>query len=309
MDNKITPTVLIRNSKSSNKYVLDSLIDFRNIYSICCVISGWQNLLNRDDGQLMPSNALYSDYFDIYPIVPHSTMDDYLAIISPAVRGLDTASRFAGQISPGIVSQVFNPDYDEALFKALSKEWMNRYVLRNYSDWKLSSLFRSLQIAYQAVSMADSNFATVYDYGTNLSLWVSAFEILAHPKRESVNLPSVFSWLDNSFLTKGLAKRLYTVALRNNKSCRVNLVQKLYHQIYHARNSYVHGNAVKMKDITSWGKTTRHPLYVFAPLIYKIALITGTDMNYYQDDRAFNQLVVEQALLKSKVDRPKSRWD
>ena len=43
LNNKITPSVLIRNSKFSNKYVRDSLIDFRNIYSICCVISGWQN--------------------------------------------------------------------------------------------------------------------------------------------------------------------------------------------------------------------------------------------------------------------------
>ena len=308
LNNKITPSVLIRNSKFSNKYVRDSLIDFRNIYSICCVISGWQSILNRDDGQLMPSNALYSDYFDIYPIVPHSSIDDCLAIISPAVRGLDQASKFTGQISPSIVFPISNPNYDDALFKALSKEWMNRYTLRNYSDWKLSSLFRSLQIAYQAYSMPDSNFSTIYDYGTNLSLWVSAFEILAHPKKETVNLPSVLSLLDNSFLSKELTKRLYTVALRN-KSCRVNLVQKLYYQIYNARNSYIHGNTVKMKDITSWGKTTRHPLYVFAPLIFKIALITRTDINYYHDDKVFNQLVIERALLKSKVNKPKSIWN
>lgn len=307
-NNKITPSVLIRNSKFSNKYVRDSSIDFRNIYSICCVISGWQSILNRADGQLMPSNVLYSNYFDIYPIVPHSSMDDYLAIISPAVRGLDTASKFVGQISPSIVSQVFNPNYDDALFKALLKEWMNRHILRNYSDWKLISLFRSLQVAYRACSMPDSNFATIYDYGTNLSLWVSAFEILSHPEEESVNQSSVLSLLDNSFLSKELTKRLYTVFF-NKIYHRVNLAQKLYNQIYNARNSYIHGNAVKMKDITSWGKTTRPPLYVFAPLVFKIALITRTDINYYHDDKGFNQLVIEQALLKSKVNKPKSIWN
>ena len=306
LNRKVTPSVLIRRSKSPDKYTLDSLIDFRNIYAICCVISGWQNLLNRDDGQIMPSNVLYSDYFSIYPIVP-SSKDDYLAIISPAVRGLDLASEFTGQISPSIVSQVYNPHYDDALFKALSKEWKKRHIFRRYSDWKLTSLFRSLQVAYQALSMADSNFSTIYDYGTNLSLWVSAFEILAHPKNKSVNLLSVLPLLDNSFLPKELTKRIYTVDFRN-KSYRVNLVQKLYCQIYDARNSYIHGNPVTTKDITPWGKTNRHPLYVFAPLIFKIALISRTDISYYLDDNDvfFNQMLIERALLRSKSKKPKS---
>jgi hypothetical protein len=303
---KITPSVLIRKSESHSKYILDSLIDFRNIYAICCVISGWQNLLNRDDGQLMPSNVLYSDYFDIYPIVP-SSMDDYLTIISPAARGLDTASEFAGQISPSIVAQVCNPHYDDALFKALSKEWMKRHILRQYSNWDLISLFRSLQIAYQALSMADSNFSTIYDYGSNLSLWVSAFEILAHPKNRWGNLQSVLHLLDNSFLLKELRRRIYTVDF-HKKSHRVNLVQKLYCQIYDARNSYIHGNPVKTKDVTPWGKTNRHPFYVFAPLIFKVALISRTDISYYLDDsdKVFNQMATERALLRSKSKKPDS---
>lgn len=306
LNRKVTPSVLIRRNKPHNKYIRDSLIDFRNIYAVCCVISGWQNLLNRDDGQIMPSNVLYSDYFDIYPIIP-SSMDDYFVIISPAVRGLDTASEFTGQISPSIVSQVYNPHYDDALFKALSKEWMERHILRRYSDWKLTSLFRSLQVAYQALSMADNNFSTIYDYGINLSLWVSAFETLAHPRNESVNLLSVLPLLDNPFLSKELTKKIYTMYFRK-KIYRVNLVQKLYCQIYDARNSYIHGNPVKTKDMTAWGKINRHPLYVFAPLIFKVALISRTDISYYleDNDRFFNQLLIERALLRSKSKKPKS---
>jgi len=305
----IVPSVLIRNNKFGNRHVLDSMVDFRNIYSICSVISGWQNFLNRDDGQLMPSNALWSDYFYLYPIVPHSNNDN-IATISPAVSGFDQALKFAGQISPGLGSQVCDPHYDDDLYNALSKEWMNRHILQNYSDWNLSSLFRALQIAYQALSMPASNFATIYDYGTNLSLWVSAFEILAHSKSESVNvnLYSVLDLLDNSFLSKELTKRLYTVGSGSNK-CRKNLVQKLYSQIYYARNSYLHGNAVKTKDMTVWGETSRHPLYYYAPLIFKVALITRTDINYYQNDKVYNQLRIEGAMLKSKIKKPKSIWD
>ena len=96
-----------------------------------------------------------------------------------------------------------------------------------------------------------------------------------------------------------------------NKSHRVNLVQKLYYQIYNARNSYIHGNPVKMKDVTPWGKTNRHPLYVFAPLIFKVALISRTDINYYLDDndKVFNQMLIEAALLRSKSKKPKSIWN
>ena len=93
-----------------------------------------------------------------------------------------------------------------------------------------------------------------------------------------------------------------------NKSYRVNLVQKLYCQIYNARNSYIHGNPVKTEDVTPWGKANRHPLYAFAPLIFKVALISRTDISYYLDDndRVFNQMKIERALLKSKSKKPKS---
>ena len=92
------------------------------------------------------------------------------------------------------------------------------------------------------------------------------------------------------------------------KIYRGNLVQKLYCQIYDARNSYIHGNPVKAKDITPWGKINRHPLYVFAPLIFKVALISRTDISYYleDNDRFFNQLLIERALLRSKSKKPKS---
>lgn len=303
---KVTPSALIRKGESHSKYALDALIDFRNIYAICCAIKGWQNLLNRDDGQIMPSNVLYSDYFDLYPIVPGSK-DDHLIIVSPAARGLDTTSKFAGQISPSIVAQVYDPHYDDALFKALSEEWVKRHIARRYSAWELTSLFRSLQIAYQALSMPDSNFSTIYDYGTNLSLWVSAFEILAHPKNRSVNLRDVLRLLDDSFLSKELTKRTYTVRFQN-KNGRVNLVQKLYCQIYSARNSYIHGNPVKVKDAFPWGRTDRHPLHAFAPLIFKVALISKIDISHCldEDDKLLNQMSTERALLRSKSRKPKS---
>jgi len=306
LNNKMNPSVVIRDSKSHSQFILDSIIDFRNIYAMCCVICGWQDYLNREDGQIMPSTTLYSNYFDIYPIIPHSK-GDYLAIVSPAVRGIDTASNFVGQISPNVVSQITNPNYDTDLYNSLMMKWIDRHKHNQHNDWELNSLFRSLQIAYQALSMPDSNFITIYDYGTNLSLWVSALETLAHSESKSVGLMNVLSLLNNSFISKTLRRKSYKIDYKGD-SYRVNLIQKLYKQIYDARNSYIHGNAINMNHITAWGKSNRHHLSAFAPLIFKVALISKIEINN-SDDAIYNQLLIEGALLKSKTKKPKSVWD
>ncbi|GAI29063.1 unnamed protein product, partial [marine sediment metagenome] len=92
--------------------------------------------------------------------------------------------------------------------------------------------------------------------------------------------------LNNSFLSKELTKKIYTIPISKRRSIRVNLAQKLYNQIYNARNSYMHGNPITMKDITAWGETKRHRLDMFAPLLFKIALITRIGINY--DDVLFH---------------------
>ena len=300
----VTPSILIiREEQLHTKSGIVAVIDFRNILAICCIITTWKNFLNR--GQHIPPSAGFSDYFDIYPIQPHK-FNEYLITLSPAVRGLDSAKDFSGQTKPEIVGQVYDPKYEPIMFQALMNEWEDQHINHKSSNWRKTALFRSLQIAYQACAMPISNYETIYDYGSSLALWVSAFEILAHPQTGKVQRSDVLSLLaDIPLRSNKLTNRLYTISLGKNK-CRVNLPQKLYSQIYDSRNNFLHGEPVKIKNLFPWGKTGRYGLHFFIPLIYNLALISHLCISDLYTSEYFEQRIIEEALLKSTIDLPKN---
>ena len=66
----------------------------------------------------------------------------------------------------------------------LARELLNRWIVRFSEDaveWKDKALFRSLNMANEAGRIPALTAATFYDVGRSLALWVSAYEILAHP--------------------------------------------------------------------------------------------------------------------------------
>ena len=301
---QVAPSIIIiREEQLRTKSGIVAVIDFRNILAICCIVTTWKNFLNR--GQHIPASAGFSDYFDIYPILPHK-FDEYLITLSPAVHGLDFAKDFSGQTKPEIVGQVHDPRYEPIMFQALINQWEDQYINRKSSNWRRTALFRSLQIVYQACAMPISNYETIYDYGSSLALWVSSFEILAHPQIGQVQKSNVLSLItDKPLQSKELTNRLYTISLGRN-NCRVNLPQKLYSQIYDSRNNFLHGEPVKRKHLFPWGKTRRYPLHFFIPLIYNLALISHLCISDLYAKEYYEQRLIEQALLKSTINLPKN---
>jgi hypothetical protein len=59
------------------------------------------------------------------------------------------------------------------------------------------SLFRSLNMANQALQAPGGTDTTYYDVGRSIALWISAFEILAHPPNANANLQVVYELLEN----------------------------------------------------------------------------------------------------------------
>ena len=101
--------------------------------------------------------------------------------------------------------------YDETLFHTILELWTNRYVRRKTREWRTRALFRSLEMAYRASAAPQLH---MYDYGAQLALWVSAFEILVHPKTAKADLERVLHILEQSdFIQPRLKQRLYTVVL------------------------------------------------------------------------------------------------
>jgi hypothetical protein len=132
-------------------------------------------------------------------------------------------------------------------------------------------------MAFQASTMPFQNHSTIYDYGVSASLWVSAFEILSHPKKGNANLKTVLDLMGKyDWLHKDLRRRSYVVKYRDEKY-QVNLSQKLYKELYDTRNAFLHGNPVTSNRLMPFGEKDAQSITRYAPLLYKVVLISFLD--------------------------------
>ena len=250
---------------------IDAIVGFRNILAISTIIAGHEHSLTSR----FVAYPLYSDYFDFYPTTITRNENGFLTQ-SPSKSGLDDEiMTFKGQTSPSLADldhiHVKSNDY---LFDQLQKAWSRRYLRNKCNEWSTQALFRSLEMAYQASSIPFKNHSTMYDYGASASLWVSAFEILSHPKTGSSNLMTVIDLIGKyDWLCKDLKRRTYAINY-GKKRRNVNLIQKLYKELYDTRNAFLHGNPVKSNRLRPFRNDKIQHITRFAPLVYKVALLS-----------------------------------
>ena len=164
---------------------------FRDILSISTVV------LNRTAVLIhhLSRNYQYSTSFDFYP---YSITTDFqrLVTLNPALTGMDLIEEFHGQTTPGLpVSNFDSLDYDEILERALIAQWERRFANPKPS-WRSLALFRSLNMAHSAAQIPGVIGVTNYSLGRNISLWVSAFEILVHPETADSGVKQVYALLN-----------------------------------------------------------------------------------------------------------------
>lgn len=260
------PAFLIKSDNCPVEFdVSEAIIGFRNLFAISCLVKAYEHSLNHS----FVAFPLFSEYFDFYPITVAIDKKD-LVIFSPAVLGVDEPEQFIGQTSPGLPTE-YIAQPDEYLANNLVFVWEKAYIKSARRKWKIRALFRSLEMAYHASAMPSKNNSSIYDYGSNISLWVSALEILSHPPKGNANLKTVINLLDKYKWRNGyLNKKQF---LYKKKENRVTLVSKLYAELYKARCDFLHGNSVEKSRLFPFKKKNRQPLNHFAPLIYKVALM------------------------------------
>jgi hypothetical protein len=123
------------------------------------------------------------------------------------------------------------------------------------------------------VPASGSRYPTIHELGVGVGLWVSAFEILAHPWRRNANLGIVLDLLGEATWSGAeIAATRYQVEYPRNNVRRVNYVQKLYSELYVARNDYLHGNDVTPRNLFPARRANGPTLLYIAPLIYRAAL-------------------------------------
>jgi len=148
----------------------------------------------------------------------------------------------------------------------------NRHYLGRRQRWQDRALFRSLNMAVQAAQLPAGVGTTIYDLGRIASLWVSAFEILAHPRTDKSGLRYVYPLFDRvCYFNREIGRRRYTAYMNQKKpwphrsfSC------WLYGELYQARNDFLHGNPITVKSL--YPKGSKVSLFWAAPALYRLAL-------------------------------------
>jgi hypothetical protein len=213
---------------------MEAVGGFRDVLSICAVVYNRTAVLIHH----LSRNYQYSTSFDFYA---YTLTIDYLRLVTsnPALSGIDLVEEFHGQTTAGLpVSNWDRLDYDEVLLKALLAEWERRFSNLN-AAWRSLALFRSLNMAHAAAQIPGVVGVTDYSLGLNISLWVSAFEILAHPETDDGGVKQVYQLLDQvdwrTQACKDITYPCYEGRTRKAKGPLRNLACWIYGEINHAR--------------------------------------------------------------------------
>lgn len=240
----------------------------------------------------------YSNSFWLYPWMLSRDNKNIVAS-TPAVQDIHMVEQFHGQSSPEL-SIMKLTDLDEPLFQALLRCW-KRHYLGNRQRWQDRALFRSLNMAAQAAQLPAGIDATLYDLGRLIALWVSAFEILAHPRVGKSGPHLVYGLLDQvAYVERKVGERRYVPY--KSKKPRHAFPCWLYGKLYRARCDFLHGNAVRKDRLDFTGAETS--LFSVAPALYRLALTGFLKLSPGQKSPTIShadpQSIIERAILRAR---------
>ncbi len=265
---KVWPSVLIvRRDAPASVFTVEALASFRDAIALSVVPHNRARELMHPRGH----RILFSNAFWFYPWMLDKFYEDLIAS-TPAILGVHDVSAFRGQSSPEIFRMTLaTSDIDEPLLAALLKRWHHCYAGRN-PQWPDRALFRSLNMANQASQLPAGSDTTFYDVGRSIALWVSAFEILAHPGTGKSGLGPVYDLLEKVAWESSRSRlrryKAYEAGKKNRP--RRPLACWIYGEIYRARNDFLHGNPVSQKRLIV--KQSNRSLFQYAAPLYRLAL-------------------------------------
>lgn len=263
----IRPNVFLLHKKaySNQHYRHAAIVAFRNIVALNVILEGWIPLVHATHNNVF--TTLYSDYYDFFPLNGYG--DKLYFVKTPALSNIVSQTKVKYQSNYSLPeANHFTLFVNQKLFDVLIYIWEDYFVRKKRLDC-YSSLFRSLQLAFSACKMPTDNFSTIYDYGTKIGLWISAFEILFHPgKNGSIHCNDIIAELNKyEFSNPKIKKKSYLI----NK-VQTNIVGLIYKEIYDVRNDFFHGNNIDTNRLYVF-KQKKFPIIThIAPVLFLMAL-------------------------------------
>ena len=261
----ITPAVLIVREDWHSGIVgnPEAVISFRNAVAASCILpfrAQWQN-----HGW---SGVWWSESFDHHParLRPDGSKFDYR---TPALNSI--GFRLDGlQLTPDLrVPRTDLMHTDENVADRLARAWRLRYSQKR-ENRKTARVFRSLEVAYEALGLRFTSYSTLSAVGLSVVPWATAIEVLATPDAGDVT-----KW----DCTRLIEKHEFSDPRLQRKKCWVKtdsrpmtLAQKLFLRLYKARSKFVHGDQVSVELLLTNGDEAP-PLLSLASTIYRTALM------------------------------------
>ena len=271
---EITPAVLIlRNDWHRDlKDDPEPLIAFRNAVAVTSILpyrAQWQN-----GGWLGVS---WSEAFDYHPVRlrPDGSKFDFW---TPALNSVGFRMKGLSMTPDLRVPRTHLCHSDTLLAKRLGQVWYQRY-LRSRDKRSSAKVFRSLELAFEALGMRFRSYSSLSEVGLNAVPWVTSMEVLASPDQKGVTKWDCARLIgQHEFSDRRLRSRRYWVKVKRGRH-HMNLAQRVFVRLYEARSKFVHGDRVSVKLLLTPGDESP-PLLSLASTVYRAALVAYLDEHW-----------------------------
>jgi hypothetical protein len=269
---QVWPSLLLLHTNAPPScYTAEAVTAFRDIISLSVIPYARSSRLRFDKA----SGLAFTNTFQFYPWMLDKQYEDMI-LVNPANLHVHLLGEFNGQSFPeqGHAS-IMERDIDLPLAKKLINRWVVRFTAATV-EWKDKALFRSLNMANEAGRIPALTAGVFYDGGRSLALWVSAYEILAHPGGTGQsNIGTVSALLESvKWLDAKLAAATHTIP---GKTQQKQLATWICKKVYDLRNDFLHGNDVEPAALNLNGK----PVTDFAACLFRLALTGFLDLHFY----------------------------
>jgi len=266
---KVNPSVIVRNERLP-KVDASHLCAFRNAIAIAGVV--YSRALSFTQNQ--NTGFLCTDIFDFHPVSVSSDGTELIAKTPFELSAWCDVKKFVGQTTLAVIHpEYIRPALDEGFALALLDAVEKRTRTRDEQMFK-TRLARSMEMAFHALRSPFANLGEPVDFGVQMGLWVSAFEILANPHTTRVEFSDV------SAMIKAVPWRHRKLRLKNRAAVgtqgkKTTLPVQVYGRLYRTRNAYMHGNRMHRGEYEfakrkGWGN-----LFFQAPALYRCVMMNA----------------------------------
>jgi len=272
---QVWPSLLLLRTDAPGSYrTAEAVCAFRDILALSVVPYARTSRLRFG----RPNGLAFTNTFQFYPWMLTRTYQG-IELQSPSHRDVNLVDGFEGHSFPEQPqASIMERDIDFPLAKRLLDRWGVRFS-QERAEWKDRALFRSLNMANEAGSVPANTAMTFYDVGRSLALWVSAYEILAHPGGNGWSgFSTVTAELEKAkWRSSRLSEKAYTIDGKSPQQ--VQLAAWVCRKVYDLRDDFLHGNDVDGRGLFLNGNA----MIDYAACLYRLELTGLLDLHFSRD--------------------------